>query len=914
MTTKPQPNEFDDNRTVIPDRQSHADSVDSNGLQETFIASADTPPKPNEATQLETSSKSADSFSQYEFLKPGPSKSQSSVGTLKSIGEYDVTGILGRGGMGVVYRGTHRTLKRDVAIKMMLAGSHASDEQAQRFLVEARAVAHLQHPNIVQIFEVGESEGTPYFTLEYVTGQSLDVHLRNRTLSERDAARLIQTLCLTLQYAHDQGILHRDLKPANVLMTEDGRPKVTDFGLARRIEDSDDSSKTKDGTIMGTPSYMSPEQARGDVNRLTPATDQYSLGAMLYEMLTGRPPFKGARPVDTVLLVINNEPVALRELQPKLSIDLETICLKAMQKDVAKRYSSCTTMADDLGRFLRSEPILARPVGRGERLWRWCRRNPIVASLSALAFGALFAVAGVSSWSAIRLNAAAVELTKKNVTLESQSTQLRESAVELGQKNETLEARTMRLQEFVQSMYDELRQFNVDETPRIKPARDRLLSSFNDIMLQVVDELPKEGNSEPVYAAVKMGLVESLIDQQKTDEAEKILEELREIFERRVSLKQGSDAARNNLVLLISKVGNLKRNLRRDLQASLAAHESALKIAQDIVDHPKAAADGKGLLPVYLTRTLLADTHTDLGATWYRLGDPQQALTHLELALSLRQQAIRDFELDTEVATWPDEDKSAERDYLLSDLQFKKLGTGAAFFRAGRFSDAEPLLKEVYSQSRTALDADPSNPRLRNDYVGEAGLWAEFLGFSGRGEEALAVLELAGKHIDQLLADDPAGVTFRRTASVALYRLSQWRKELQQGDADAPLSQCLEIRQTLASNEPHNDRRQLDLMLALARSGRADETIAIAERYLKSPNPDTEMLIEIARSLAQASLAEGSGSPRTSIQAQAMNALQLARQEGFRDAVFLNGEPDLKPLNELTEFKELIAGIADVKL
>ncbi len=620
-------------------------------------------------------------------------------------------------------------------------------------------------------------------------------------------------------------------------------------------------------------------------------------------MLTGRPPFKGARAVDTVLLVINNEPVSLRELQPKLSPDLETICLKAMQKDVAKRYSSCTTMADDLGRFLRSEPILARPVGRGERLWRWCLRNPVVASLSALAVGALFAVAGISTWSAIRLNVAAVELTKKNETLESQSTQLRESAVELGQKNETLEARTTRLQEFVQSMYSELREFNVDEAPRVKPARDRMLSSFNDIMLQVVDELPKEGNAEPVYAAVKMELVESLIDQQKTDEAEKILEELREIFERRISLKQGSDAARNNLVVLISKVGNLKRDLRRDLQASLESLQQALSMAQDIVDHPKAAADGKGLLPVYLTRTLLADTHTNLGATWYRLGDPQQALNHLELALSLRQQVLVDFEQDAEVAAWPDEDKSAERDFLLSDLQFKKLGTGAAFFRAGRFSDAEPLLKEVYTQSRMALEADPSNPRLRNDYVGEAGLWAEFLGFTGRGEEALAVLELAAKHVDQLLADDPAGVTFRRTASVALYRLSQWRKELQHGDADAPLAQCLEIRQSLAANEPSNDRRQLDLMLALARSHKADEAIAIAERYLKSPNPDTEMLIEVARSLAQASLAEASESTRTSIQAQAMNVLQMARQQGFRDVVFLNGEPDLKPLHELTEFQ-----------
>ncbi len=815
----------------------------------------------------------ADSFDNY-----APTGVSSVLARLRRIGDYQVTRILGKGGMGIVYQARHLTLKRDVAIKMMLAGAHATVEQSERFLAEARAVAHLQHPNIVQIFEVGQHDNLPYFTLELVDGESLDRQLRNNTLSERDAATLLKTLCLALQYAHDQGILHRDLKPANVLMTVDGRPKVTDFGLARKVEDdANESSRTKVGTIMGTPSYMSPEQARGDVHLLTPATDQYSLGAMLYEMLTGRPPFMGARAIDTVLQVVHNEPIAPRELQPKLSMDLETICLKALQKDVTKRYASCAALADDLGRFLRGEPILARPVGRTERLWRWCKRNPLVASLSALAVASLVAVAGVSTWSAITL----------------------------ASKNTELAQRTERLQDFVQTMYTELLDFNVDETPRIKPARDRLLGSFNEIMLQVVEELPKTGAAEPTYAAVKMGLVESLIDQQKTDEAEEILEELREIFERRIILKQGSDAARNNLVLLMSKIGNLKRDLRRDLQASLKDHRRALAIAQDIVDHPKAADDGQGRLPVYVARTLLADTHTDLGATFYRLGDPQEALKHLELATTLRQQAIVDFDEDSEIAELSAEDRAAERDYLVEDLNYKKLGTAAALFRAGRFSEAEPLLKATFDASTARRQDDPQNPRLRHDFVGQAGLWAEFLGFTERGPEALAVLELSAPHLDDLLADDPAGVAFRRTVSVALYRLSQWRRELNQGDAESPLKQCLSIRQTLADNEPNNDRRQLDLMLVLARSGDSVKSLEIAGKYIAQTQRDNEMLIEITRALAQVSLVTENDAEQKRLRSRAIDILKTAVQNGFRDKVFLQGELDLKPLHDLSDFQSL---------
>lgn len=846
-------------------------------MDETVIANPEAPASDG-PTQIGTAEE-RDSFADYE-----PSFSVSRLPRLTRIGEYQIVRVLGKGGMGIVYQARHLTLKRDVAIKMMLAGEDATGDQRQRFLAEARAVAHLQHPHIVQIFEVGQHDSMPYFALELVEGLSLDQMLRNKTLSEFDAATLLKTLCSALQYAHDQGILHRDLKPSNVLMSRDGSPKLTDFGLARQVhEDAAESSKTKVGTIMGTPSYMSPEQARGDVHLLTPATDQYSLGAMLYEMLTGRPPFIGARSLDTVMQVIHSEPIAPRDLQPGLSVDLETICLKALQKDVGRRYECCAVMADDLARFLRGEPILARPVSRAERLWRWCQRNPVVASLSALASVSLTAVAVVSSWSAM--------------TLQS--------------KNQELTQRSERLQEFVQTMYDELREFDVDEAPRVKPARDRMLSSFNDIMLQVVEELPKSGNAEPVYAAVKMGLVDALVDQQRTEEAEKILEELKLIFERRVLLKNGSDAARNNLVLLLGKIGNLKRDLRRDLPASLATFQSAQKLAQEIVDHPKAADDGKGRMPVYLARTLLANTHTDLGVTWYRLGDPHQSLSNLERALALREEALNDFDNDPEIASALPDDRIAQRENLVVDLQFKRLGMGAALFRAGRAVEAEPLLRDSFDASVTAFQNDPRNPRLRHLYVGQAGLWAEFLGFTGRGPDALVVLEESARQIDDLLADDPEGVSFHRTATVALYRLSQWRHVQKQGDAEAPLHQCLTLRRMLAANEPLNDRRQLDLMLALARMGLASEAMPLIDKYLSHPTPDTELLIEAARAQTQLSTKMTGEVERDRLFQIALSTLQRAKALGFHDSVYLQHEPDFEPLRNDPKFQQLSATSSD---
>jgi tetratricopeptide (TPR) repeat protein/predicted Ser/Thr protein kinase len=300
----------------------------------------------------------------------------------RHLAGYEILGELGRGGMGVVYRARQPGLKRVVALKMILDGDSARPDDLLRFVGEAEMLARVAHPNIVHIYEVGRHEGRPFFAMEYVEGGSLADQLSGTPLPGRRAAELAEALARAVQAAHEAGIVHRDLKPSNILLTGGGVPKVMDFGLARRLEAA--GGLTQSGMIMGTPSYMAPEQAQGKLSAIGPACDIYALGAVLYECLTGRPPFRAENVLETLSLVVHQEPVPPRVLQPRVPRDLETICLKCLQKDAGKRYASALDLAEDLRRFRAGEPIRARPVGTVERVGRWGRRNPWVAGLLAM--------------------------------------------------------------------------------------------------------------------------------------------------------------------------------------------------------------------------------------------------------------------------------------------------------------------------------------------------------------------------------------------------------------------------------------------------------------------------------------------------------------------------------------------------
>jgi WD40 repeat protein len=359
-----------------------------------------------------------------------------------NVAGYEILEELGRGGMGVVYKARQIQLNRLVALKMVLAGAHAGEQKLARFRAEAEAVARLQHPHIVQIHEIGEHDGLPYFSLEFCEGGSLAQKLNGTPLPPEEAAQLVETLARAIDAAHRAGLVHRDLKPANILLTFSGRsqtgvgqaapaplserplndytPKITDFGLAKKLDS--DTDPTRSGAIMGTPSYMAPEQASGQSKQVGPAADVYALGAILYELLTGRPPFKAASGWDTITQVLQEEPVPTRLLQPKTPRDLETICLKCLQKEAAKRYASAQALADDLGRFLRGEPIRARPIGTAERCVKWVRRRPAAAAALMAAVLALvgLAVGGVWWRWGTQQQAAAVEMARLRTVAEQQ--------------------------------------------------------------------------------------------------------------------------------------------------------------------------------------------------------------------------------------------------------------------------------------------------------------------------------------------------------------------------------------------------------------------------------------------------------------------------------------------------------------
>jgi WD40 repeat protein/serine/threonine protein kinase len=340
---------------------------------------------------------------------------------------YELLDELGRGGMGVVYRARHQRLNRIVALKMILAGAHASGQELLRFRAEAESVALLQHANIVQIYEVGEHDGRPFFSLEFIEGGSLAQRLDGTPQPSRWAAEMIETLARAIHFAHQRGIVHRDLKPANVLLAGGGWssdsavkslglssamstmqaplaiPKVTDFGLAKRLEGT--AAHTRTGAILGTPSYIAPEQAAGRKD-VGPAVDVYALGTILYEMLTGRPPFRGETAMDTMLQVMSDEPVPPCRLQPKVPIDLETICLKCLEKDPKKRYASAEALADDLRRFRANEPIQARPISLPARTLKWALRRPAVAALVAVILLASLALLVGGWWTSVALGRA----------------------------------------------------------------------------------------------------------------------------------------------------------------------------------------------------------------------------------------------------------------------------------------------------------------------------------------------------------------------------------------------------------------------------------------------------------------------------------------------------------------------------
>lgn len=394
---------------------------------EVTMAPQDPPADRKQQTTIQSSGQTVTPIDDQQTLAhdSAPSRPQSmAVGVVgKKFGDYRIEAEIARGGMGVVYRAHQLSLNRQVAIKMILSGNLAGEDDVRRFYVEAEAAAKLEHPNIVPIYEIGQLEGQHFFSMGFVDGGSLDRLISENTLPAKTAVQLMISVCEAIQFAHDNGIVHRDLKPANILLAKSNLskgssassltrvsssvsrsssiasaakmelewiPKVSDFGLAKQLNSR--SELTGTGQILGTPSYMPPEQAEGSHESIGPLSDVYSLGAILYRTLTGRPPFQSSSPMETILQLLNQDPVAPRNLNPSIPLELETVCLKCLQKDPAKRYSSAQELSDDLGRWLRGDPIMARPMSLAEKSARWIRKHPAACGSALVVVAAIAAV------------------------------------------------------------------------------------------------------------------------------------------------------------------------------------------------------------------------------------------------------------------------------------------------------------------------------------------------------------------------------------------------------------------------------------------------------------------------------------------------------------------------------------------
>jgi serine/threonine-protein kinase len=750
----PAPNTNDSLRTtdsepiVEPEATPDALSVPQNEARSSAIAGQTTAPYQQNLTE-----------EQHDGVSESHSKP-----TLPSIPDYAIEGLLGRGGMGIVYLARQVQLKRLVALKMIRGAELTGPQEQERFRVEAEAAARLQHPNVVQIFEVGEVQGQPFLALEYVQGGSLANKLGGTPLPAREGVKLAETIARAVQAAHVQGVIHRDLKPSNVLLTGDGVPKISDFGLAKQL--GADSGQTQVGQILGTPSYMAPEQACGGAVAVTAAADVYAVGAILYEMLTGRPPFRAASVLDTLEQVRTQEPVPPTRLQPKCPRDLETICLKCLHKDPQQRYPSCEALADDLRRFLVYEPIQARPTGSIERLWRWCRRKPALASLAASAALLLVTVVialSVGLWAVNREKTRA----ERALTAEAQARQRTRQAL------------------------DEMSSQVIDDWLSRQKYLEPIHQAFLEKALQYYEEFAQEaGDTEEIRHDVARAYLRVGEIQQKLgnhEQAEAALRHSQEVFNQLVADFPASAGHKRELARSHDGLGILLKETGRLDGAEVAFGAELALIRQLVEDFPET--------PQY--REDLAASHNSMATLLEVTGRTKVAEEHFREALVICKLLDTDF---------PDEPRYRHR------LAKAYNNWGALLRLTSRSKEAEDAFRAALEISAKLVAALPSVPDYRDTRADSYHSLGIILAFSNRLEDAATAYREALALNKRLAADFPSVPDYRAALARGHSNLGRVLRKLKRlKDAEEAYREAVVIQQRLIEEFPKVTQNRVEL-------------------------------------------------------------------------------------------------------
>jgi len=858
-------------------------------------------------------------FPASTFIAVGQKYKQTQSPHLRDVGPYEILGELGRGGMGVVYKARHRQLHRDVAIKMILRTVEEGDELRTRFQLEAQSVAGLVHPGIVQLYEFGEQQGLPWFALELIDGDNLAQVAAKEPLEPRRAAKIVADLAAAVAFAHDRGVLHRDIKPANVLVGAGDVPKLTDFGLAKRVEPDGDASnpKTIDGQVMGTPSYMPPEQARGLTEFIGPLSDQYSLGATLYHLLTGRAPFVGPRSMDVLLQVIEREPLAVRQLQPNTPLDLETICMKAMARDTAKRYPDCAAFEGDLRRFLRNEPIVARPIGNLERMVRWCRRNPRIAIPAATAIVSVLTALMISIWSARALSAKNVAIEEQRDIAIVETQRANENADEAKDKADLARKRAIDAKDSVVQMLVTIRNVIPSGEEKLRPVREELLR----IASNQLDRLPDESDDKELTTGLEKAriLQDRYLTSLELGEPSNAIEHLdaAEIILRTRDRAQATDVTRKNLRAALFFQSEAKMSVNRDMKKVLQLSEECLQILNDILEHPSPEQFdiAQGSVP-------RIDTLQDLMHQQYQHAYILRKLGRIDEALAAIDGVLQSFDNILSIIREGDCKDMSDGQWKEVEQANRKKLTDQGMLRAvllssvGRNDEANTEMHIILEYVRRLVAEDQSLSQVEKQAkLSQALVFAgDMQRQRGQIDEALASYEEAVGITNELYRDNPAKADRRNRRHVSLMRLAGILKSRDLPRARKLYAEARKIAEDMVKSDANSITAPIALALVSPFSGPPTEATALAEDILTRIAPgtaiDAELCIDTARVFAAAAEAATISNPpdpesANQWQDRALSLIAHAVKKGYRDGAYLAGEPDFASIRVLPDFQKL---------